>query len=204
MLELLGDADQLRYSAQMTDAGLRAALSEYSRYLPRLLTLELEITQPGREQALGAVAGLLCVSEVCGPCSDTAEAPTLHGVSAYLDQGRWMLHFGGAVLPVPGQRWRVRCGAAHTLSGLDGALTTTLPEADLPIFLAGAVSYALTLRIAVLSEVSGLRPGILRDLRELAAVHRSHFQFGLGGRAPGVFAASMLPSPDWRMDAWTV
>ena len=175
MLELLGDADELRYSAQMTDAGLRAALSEYSRYLPRLLTLELEISQSGREQALGAWRGCLCERSLRSLLRTRQERRALHGVSACLGSGQVLdVHFGGAVVPVPGQRLRVRCGAAHTASGVGwGSERHTAGGRSAHLFGGRSRSLCPDVRIAVLSEVSGLRPGILRDLRELAAVHRS-------------------------------
>lgn len=65
---------------------------------------------------------------------------------------------------------------SFTLSGLDGAVETTLPEEDEHALVTGAVAYALTFRASGRFEDAALKGDLPAALMDWASAHMARFQ----------------------------
>jgi hypothetical protein len=80
-----------------------------------------------------------------------------------------------------GQVVRVRLRKAHTVSGLAGASSTTLPVTAERLLLLAAASHAYLIRYRQLSRRPSTAPSDLQSCKELAETYRRQFEQLVGG-----------------------
>jgi hypothetical protein len=158
ILESLGDSNGTRYDAALLDEALRLALEEYSRALPQLQETVFTVTTAGSSQEISGVKRLLTVIEVLYPFdpNDLIEHLPADPWYAYNKDGSHWLLFGEDA-PQVGQQFCVRYAAGHTLAGLDGAESTSLPQADESLLAQGAAGHAAIMRSAGMLQAFGKR-----------------------------------------------
>jgi hypothetical protein len=138
--------DASTWTDALLDAGLRSALLYLAERLP---PVEVTLTcVAGRTQPLTALPDLLTLAAVGWPWDD-AEG-VWRGV-----RWRWVgsaaIHIESGV-PVAGDGLRLRYWRRLTVSGLDGATATTLPDRHADLVATGAAGYALLGRVRQMGE----------------------------------------------------
>ncbi len=187
-------------SLPLIDEGLRQALAEYSRAVP--LTMETVVVLPGdgREIALDTLSGLVDVTDVWWPFDSTAATEIwppnrVAGFRLWWDDARPVLFLTAKDQSQPQLNDEVRIWYTklHTISGLDAAAVTTIPDEHESVLVRGAAGYVL-LSMPVAGDVRE-SPGarwhnrFVDELRRLASrsAHVRGEPFGEG----------------WKLDKWS-
>lgn len=159
--QILDDASGDRFSSTLLDNAIRQALARLDEKLPLVRTLDQPITEAGRDVTLTGLIHPLYLIEVCilpaeaGGCAQEIKT----GYSYSLQGASSSLHFNGPSLLNVEECLRVTYAAQNTLTGLDGAAETSLPDAASEALETGAASFACLLRAASLAETYGARAG---------------------------------------------
>lgn len=96
-------------------------------------------------------------------------------------------------------------GAVQTISGLDGAVTTTVPDLESIIIQIGAAGYAVEGRVVKRSESFNFKQYIPREIRSWGEDRIKDFQRMLERVRTGTFhGANAVPwhNHGWAMDSW--
>ena len=208
MLVHLGDAAGERFCEALLEAALRQALGEYSRAAPRLLSGTLTLTSSGAWQSLAAFSGLQEAVEVIFPFDPAAALQRAYAQPWHFfwrdDQP--MLWLGGRPAPQPGLVLHVLYTAAHTIAGLDGAETTTLPLEHQACIGSGAAALAANGRALRLVEAHGSRTDEAGKWLACAAPLMQRFHAFLDGvrHAGRVRPPVWQQNAAWRLDGWDV
>jgi hypothetical protein len=157
---LLDDAGAVRFSEDLLESAARLALHGLDEKLPLALTTTLEVSTAGRDQSLSGIEGCLYLVSlgILTPSAETEEEIKIE-YSYVLQSGTLSIHFSGIRVPQNGETLRIRYAAQNTLSGLDEATTTSLPDSAAVALEFGCAGYACLLRASALSEAYGARPG---------------------------------------------
>lgn len=198
MLVHLGDAAGERFCEALLGEALRQALGEYSRAAPRLLSGTLTLTSGGAWQSLAVFSGLQEAVEVIFPYDPAAALQR-----AYAQPMLWL---GGRPAPQPGQVLHVLYTGAHTIAGLDGAETTTLPPEHQACISSGAAALAANGRALRLVEAHGSRTDEAGKWLACAALLMQRFHTFLDGvrHAGRVRPPVWQQNAAWRLDGWDV
>jgi hypothetical protein len=97
---------------------------------------------------------------------------------SYIDGAAW-LRFGDGLNLHAGEQARLTYAARHTLAGLDGAETASVPEAHEGVLALGAAVFAALQRIHRLAGSIGASPAEPERLRELAEKYLERFNLEL-------------------------
>lgn len=208
MLLQLGDDAGDRFGTNLLDESLRQVLNAYSQSAPRLLSASLSLSSAGQMQPLGILSGLLEVVELVFPYDAAA---VLYRPYAQPWQFAWrdgspLLWLGGQPVPQAGELLHVTYTAVHTITALDGAVTTTLPAEHEAAISSGASALAANARALRLVEAHGSRSSEAEKWLSCAAPLEKRFRAFLdglrsGGRVrPPVWQQEM----GWRLDGWDV
>lgn len=166
--QILDDTSGDRFSSVMLDTAIRQALARLDERMPLIRSLDLQITTSGRDVTLTGLDHPLYLIEVYILPASTGSMPASAGGSkqeaktgySYSLQGTsGSLHFNGTSLLSVGECLRVTYAAQNTLTGLEGATETSLPDAASEALETGAASFACLLRAASLAETYGARAG---------------------------------------------
>ena len=176
---LAGGDETATWSNALVDAALRRALQAVDRLGP-VYEATHTVTTAGAEQELSALPGLLEVTGLAWPWHE--------GIAFEESAVRWRT-VGEATkvrlrsgVPAVGDALRVRYRKAHTLEGLDGASTTSLP-AELRASLAlGGACFAVQLRARQAIENPALPRETVAWLRAWAEALEHDFVAELVGR----------------------
>ena len=153
--QVLDDAAASRFSDDLLESAVRQALARIDESMPLVSNAELEVVTGGRDQALADMENCLYLIDL-----HTENAPDGELEYVYtLQGGTIQLHFSGVYTPQAGEILTLTVAGRNTLSGLDGALTTSLPESAAAALEFGAAGFACLLRAAVVAEAYGARPG---------------------------------------------
>ena len=182
---LAGAVDSLTWTTSLLDPAIRLGLAEVDGVL--VYESDFTVTIAGYAQDLSAIPALLGILALAYPWS--AGASFAQRLVAWRSAGQ-----GGVILagvePQVGEVIRVRHTMRHTLTDLDGAAATTLPEVYRPLLGLTAAAWACDLRRRQLSE----NPAAPRDaaavLSALAATYRGEFARGLAQQ-------QVQPAPAW-------
>lgn len=166
--QILDDASGDRFSGAMLENAIRQALARLDEKLPLIRSLDQPITNSGRDVTLTGLMNPLYLIKVCILPVEAGSMPSASGGCAqeiktgysYSLQGTTgSLHFNGPSFVSEGECLRVTYAAQNTLTGLDGAAETSLPDAASTALETGAASFACLLRAASLAEAYGARAG---------------------------------------------
>lgn len=180
---MLEDPLGLRFSDQLLEEGVRQALQEVNDHLPQVLETEINVNTSGRDQPLTGLSCPLYLIHIRYPVSAAPECQLEPEVQfSYRMQAETpMVHFLGNAIPQEGERMIICYAARHTLAGLDGAATSTLPEEALTALVIGAAGHACVLRVHTVSEAQGVRSGEVNQLLQIAQLHLDRFEKNLNG-----------------------
>jgi hypothetical protein len=183
--QVLEDSAAKRFSDGMLESAIRQALNGINERLPLTVIHEVTVTTPGRDQPLTGLEDCLYLICLTYPAeSSTArELEPETQFTYYLKDGVPTVHFAGEVLPQAGEHIRVRYAAQNRIDGLDGAETTTLPEACESALVNGSAGYACLLRAGSVVEAFNVRPGEAASLLETGHLWLDIFERALGGFA---------------------
>ena len=180
-LQLLGDPDGARYDDATLQEAFRQALATYTRTCPQVRTEVITFASAGAEQPLEELeCPPLYLLEVNYPHpSSSGEHPARPSCTlAYID-GTAVLRFGDGLNLHAGEQARLTYAARHTLAGLDGAETASVPEAHEGVLALGAAVFAALQRIHRLAGSIGAPPAEPERLRELAEKYLERFNLEL-------------------------
>jgi hypothetical protein len=143
----LVDAAHSVFSADTLDEALRSALSDYTAAAPCGAEAVLVLPAASRKIALAGLDDLITVTGVWWPYHSTAEAwppRQVRGFRLWFDDGQPMLFLStlSGAMPQAGDELRLWYTKAHTISGLDGAVLSSLPAHHESGIVTGAAAYA--------------------------------------------------------------
>ncbi len=146
---LAAAVDAATWTPALKQQGTRAALEIYSLRGP-CSEVSVEVVEAGHEQDLSGIAALLAVEAVAYPWreGDRFEARAV-AFRVVEPPGRVRLERGA---PAAGETLRVRCRVGHTVSGLDGAAVTSVPDAHRALLGIGAALQTARLRLRQMGE----------------------------------------------------
>lgn len=197
----LDDAGGKRFSDALLTTAMRQALEQIDLRLPRTLISEVTAAASGREQPLSGLTGCLFLVKLVYPYTSPGirELEPETQFSYVMRDGIPTVHFYGDVLPQAGEVLQVHYAAQNTIEGLDGALSTTLPEMCEPALVNGAAGCACTLRAGSLVEAYGTRPAESAHLMETSRHWMDLFSRALDGLK--VLQEFGFP-PGFALDGW--
>ena len=154
ILITLGDTAGKRYSEAQLDTAVRRALDRLNRARPARETYKVKIAEMETRDAIlnwcpGPDVDILTVRNESGEWLTAAP---------YWTGGKTYLTIYSGTLPQAGQYLLLECAVPHTISGLDDAVNTTVPESLTGTFCTGAAGYAMQIRARSVTEVFGKRP----------------------------------------------
>jgi hypothetical protein len=179
VVELLGgEYDPAVWTGQVLAAGLRQALRHYNG-LAAVKEATVAVAAGTYELDLSGIADLGGVLAVAYPWDDG------------LELGKWLRSWrlvDGTTLRtdqafVAGENVRIRYRPRHAVKGLDGAASTTVPPADLPLLSLGAAGWAVITRVRQLAEAPEVPKERIGDLCRLADRWLAEYQSGLAALA---------------------
>jgi len=165
---LASAVDSLTWTTSLLDAAIRLGLSEVDGCL--VYESDVTVTTADYEQDLSAIPDLLGVLALAYPW--TAGADFGRRLVAWRWVGFGRVYFDVAEAQV-GEVIRVRHTKRHTLTDLDGAVTTTLPGVYQPLLALAAAAWACDLRRRQLSENPAAPQEATGVLAEVAAAYRN-------------------------------
>jgi hypothetical protein len=148
---LLQDTGLDRWESETLTLALRHALLQYSRALPDQAITTVNVTASSRELSIAAITPRLQVIKVWLPY--TAASPE-HPPN-WRNFEEWpgdLLYFPDDSQPSSGNVARIFYSRPRTLSGLDGAQTTTIKTPHEDIIITGAAGFAALARAEQLAE----------------------------------------------------
>jgi hypothetical protein len=92
------------------------------------------------------------------------------------------------------------CGAGCTLTGLDGAAATSLPECDLPLLVRGAGAYAGLMRTLQRAESANLGQQVPEELRRWAETLLAEYLHELEAVRAAALRRGSTPWTAWLWD----
>jgi hypothetical protein len=153
-LIILGDTAGRRYSEAQLDQALRQALERLGSYRPARETYKVSIeTIEIRDAVINWCPGP--DSEILTVRNSSGE---WLGASDYRTAGKTYISIYSGPIPTAGDWLLLEISVPHTISGLDGAGTTTVSESLMTTICTGAAGYAMQIRARSVTEVFGKRP----------------------------------------------
>ncbi len=197
----LDDAGSKRFSDALLTTAMRQALEQIDQRLPRTCVSEVTVAASGREQPLSGLTGCLFLMRLVYPYGSPGkrELEPETQFSYVMRDGVPSVHFYGDILPQAGEVLQVHYAAQNTIEGLDGALSTTLPEICEALLVNGAAGCACALRAGSLVEAYGTRPAETAQMMEASRYWMDLFSRGLDGVK--VLQEFGYP-PGFALDCW--
>lgn len=180
VLQVLEDPSAKRYDDNTLEESVRQALGQLEQRLPNLVSATFSIISTGRDQPLTELNDCMYLVSVClNPSDVRRELEPESGFSYQFQEGVPVLHFSGRSFPKSGDALLVTYAARHSLSGLDGAEKTTIPDPCVNALVNGAAGQACLLRAGLLAEAYGTRPAETARLLELSRIYTDRFEQNL-------------------------
>jgi hypothetical protein len=180
--QALEDPGGIRFSTVLLGEAVRLALDTLDQRLPRLLTSEIAIDAGGREVLLPGLTDCLYLVGLRIKRGDlqVREMEPESEFSYQFEGEQMRLHFSGKRTPRSGDVLVITFAAGHSLQGLDGAATTTLPAAYESALVNGAAGHACLLHATKLAETYGTRPNETARLIEISQLRLNEFAQSVG------------------------
>ncbi|HEM61198.1 MAG TPA: hypothetical protein ENO24_02815 [Chloroflexi bacterium] len=136
----LDDAGNAIWSTSDIDRAIKKALVEYSRICPQEAVATITLEADGREISTSALTGMTSIVRVWCPytSADPEDPPQWRRWELW---GPTLMILDGAT-PASGEAVRIYYHQQHTIDGLDGESTTTVPTEDEEVIVLGAAAYA--------------------------------------------------------------
>lgn len=138
---LLNDATQLSFTTDALTNAIRQALAEYSTQLPIETQTTLTLTSDSTEIDVSSISDLLNVTDVWLPY-DATDPTAYHRRFRYWPDIKKVRLLNGD-RPAAGDTARIFYTKPHAIAGLDGAATSTVPDAHAWILVRGAAALAV-------------------------------------------------------------
>jgi hypothetical protein len=205
--QVLADTGNSIWSTTWIDEGLRQALAEYNLVLPYRAIDTLDLTgilnDSGYEIDLSGwseVGGCYDIERVWLPYEEDDEIPTVRSFEFWREMQT--LYIKGGASPDETDTARLFYTAAHTISGLDSATSTTVRVEHETLLVNGAAGHVAASRAldlteqATISQISGqqVRAWGLSKLQEFRAGLRS---VGRSSSARGAAWVGLPPLDRW-------
>jgi hypothetical protein len=181
ILQVLEDPTGKRFDDAALAEAIRQAMNLINERLPNIAICTFTVTVSGRDQTITGMDNCMyLVSIQVNP--DDAYRHEVEPGNSYtyrFQDGNPVLRFLERNTPQAGDVIRIAYAAPHTLWGLDGATTTTLPSACASALVNGAAGQACLLRASLLCEAYGSRPVETTRLLELSRILMASFENNL-------------------------
>ena len=149
VLTVLGDPGGRRYSEEQIDLALKEALGKLGSFRPNRETVKVKIAQMRGKEAV--------IKWVPDPSSDVLtvrdESGHWYCAADYRTGGRMYLQLYGDVFAGEGDTLLLEISHPHTIQGLGGETSTTVPESLSLTVAAGAAGSAMRIRARSVTEV---------------------------------------------------
>ncbi len=191
LLALLDDPSKTKYTDAQIDQSIRQALTEYNRLAP--FESSAAVAATGEKQIPLDTLNALFITAVHFP--GTAGDPSLKDsipFNAFQKENIWILETRD-LIPAA-QTLTVFFAAPNTVTDLDSATETTIPDADVDIFSIGAAGFAALARAHSRTESINLAPEVSQQLQKLGESYLTMFKkYFLN--LPGGFVTAQ-----WKLD----
>lgn len=154
--DFFGETSLTIFTDAQVQQATREALLLYSSYNPNFQTEILTIATDGREHDLSDLANCLKIIDVFFPYIDESFLQKYNGAH-YITYSNNVFNiiFQGSRIPKAGEMMMINYQEAHSIEGLDGASTTTVPNMD--IFVLAVISYCCHYKHIQLSSKYGTK-----------------------------------------------
>jgi hypothetical protein len=193
----LGDANGNRYATTQVDEALRLALAEYSQANPALFTATHTAVTTSRLQPVSGLTGLRFFTQVSWP-DLTIPLQTWYPVSL---AGTPYIHFTGPTYPTAGDSIALTYAAQQTITDLDDATSTTLPDIHTTFLAGGAAAHAAIARSIGITEQMTSRASNAGQLLSWGEDRLLKFRAALAELAIQK-SATFPPLTGWKIDRW--
>lgn len=176
VLTVLGDPGGRRYSEDQVDLALKEALGKLGTFRPNRETVKVKIAELRGKEAIikwvpDASSDVLTVRDESGHWYCAAD---------YRTGGKMYLQLYGDVFVGEGDTLLLEISHPHTIQGLGGETSTTVPESLSLTVAAGAAGYAMRIRARSVTEVFGKRPEDTERLMEQSEILIGEYLSELG------------------------
>jgi hypothetical protein len=179
----LQDATNARWATTDVDEAIEKALEEYNRHSPALKLATLTLAATGREVDISSLTTLLRVIKVWYPYDSTDPSWPPNWVQFEVYPGA-LLHIDSPDEPASGEKVRIWYTAPATISGLNAATATTIPEDDMTYLINGAVYYACHMRAIEIAEDLAVDDDVNKRILEVGEEQGKAFRYGIRKREP--------------------
>ena len=190
--------DGTRFSAATVTAAVRSALKDYNRNAPVYAGTLLDVVSGQREYVLNAAdfTNLVQVLSVLKQGTDSHLEYNLP--LAYDDYFEDEVPVFRLRLPEASGFLIVRYSLPHTVSGLDSAIESTIPDYYDNVLTDGACFYSCLIRSAGRIETINLNQAVSENLQKTQEYYRQAFVIGLREAASRKAAVSELNTMAWN------
>jgi hypothetical protein len=198
-LTILGDLAGNRYSDTLLNEAVRLALSEYSLVCPNISTTAFTVPVSGKVQNITGLSNFQFFTRVQWPSDPDPQANLIL---------TWQSAFDGEIpqirflrdTPQAGDILSLTYTALHTISGLDGAVNTTLPAAHTSQIALGTAAHAAIIRSTQISEQMSSRVSNSTQLANWGRERLAEFHHDLVLLA--LDKTILNETGSWSMDGW--
>jgi hypothetical protein len=199
--QVLSDTGNATWSTAALDEAIRHTLDAYTLVNPHRAITTLTLSAAGREVDVSSITNLLEVQRVWWEytASDPEHPPNWREFEQWPGPILWI---NTGLEPASGDVIRLWYTARHTLTDLDSATTTTIPNEHVSLIVAGAAAQAALIHAQSIGpslNVDGWTP---RRFNEWAAIKDSEFKQGLAQIARRRAAQSAGIAPAAALDRW--
>lgn len=172
----LPDLGVTRWDNEDLDEAIRTALEQYSKYKPDHALGTIALTAAGREIDVSSLTGLLRVEKVWWDYDSTNPAypPNYRQFDVWPGD---RLYIDDREEPQSGDTVRVWYTKLHTLEGLDGETTTSIPADEEGTIVTGACHFAAQFCSAELAESLTAHDDLVKNLRQYADEQGTNFRY---------------------------
>ena len=189
--------DGTRFTANTVTAALRQALKDFNAAAPLRAAETQDVVSGQYEYELSDMTAI-SVLDVLLEGTDTVQENHIPlAFNPYFEDGRAWIRLQK---PLGTGTLILRYTTPHTLSGLDGAVESTLAALWDAVLLDGACYYACLMRAASRIEVVNLNADVPDPWQALAGLYKLAFDLGL--KLAQQQPAARLPDKPWQPRTW--